>query len=578
MNRKVLVPVIAVLALLSFAAWAAAQGPVPEQPLEAQASVGSSFTYQGQLKQDGGVVDGSCDFQFRLYNAASGGSQIGSAQTVTGLGVQEGFFTANLDFGGGAFDGAARWLSVSVRCPAGSGSYTTLSPRQALSATPYALSLRPDAVVSNPATSSDGNNPTTAITGRATAVNGYAHGLLGDAYSPDGQGVSGNNYSTNGGIGVYGWSGATTGFARGVSGESHSPDGAGVFGWNDNGGDGVLGIVEGPESAGGAGVAGLNFGTTGFANGVWGDTDSPDGAGVVGYSDGGGDGVAGYVDGLEAASAVGVYGFNHATTGESKGVMGESQSPDGVGVFGWNDDGGDGVVGISTHDGSGVHGASYSETSFAVSGSNYAETGWGIGVYGDTSSDGPAVAANNSDTGIGLWARSAHGSLIEAVGNDLYDIEFWVSNDGDVYADGAFQSPAADFAELLPAQPGLEPGDVLAIGPDGKLTRTAEPYQTTVVGVYSSQPAFLGNSAGEEQSGRAPLALIGVVPVKVSTENGPIQPGDVLVASGTAGHAMRTEPVVVNGITFYPSGVVIGKALGSLDEGTGVIDVLVMLQ
>ncbi|HRO90731.1 MAG TPA: hypothetical protein PLC06_09555, partial [Promineifilum sp.] len=111
-----------------------------------------------------------------------------------------------------------------------------------------------------------------------------------------------------------------------------------------------------------------------------------------------------------------------------------------------------------------------------------------------------------------------------------------------------------------------------------KLTRSTEPYQTTVVGVYSSQPAFLGNSAGEEQDGRVPLALVGVVPVKVSAENGPIHPGDLLVASATVGHAMRAEPVVVDGVTFYPSGVVIGKALGSLDEGTGMIDVLVMLQ
>lgn len=552
MNRKVLVPVVAVLALLSFAAWAAAQGPIPEQSLEAQASVGSSFTYQGQLKQDGGVVDGSCDFQFRLYNAASGGSQIGSAQTATGLGVQEGFFTANLDFGGGAFDGAARWISVSVRCPAGSGSYTTLSPRQALSATPYALSLRPGAIVISTATTGDDNNQANAITARATATEGYANAFFGHANSPDGVGVFGENHSLEGGTGVFGWSNAESGWGRGVSGLTKDPGGAGVWG--------------------------INIATVGGGSGVSGDSNSPDGSGVFGYSDDGGDGVAGYVDGPNAHDGNGVLGVNMATTGDGKGVLGDSHSPDGVGVFGWNDDGGDGVVGISTHDGSGVHGASYSETSFAVSGSNYAETGWGIGVYGDTSSDGPAVAANNSDTGIGLWARSAHGSLIEAVGNDPYDIEFWVSNDGDVYADGAFQSPAADFAELLPAQPGLEPGDVLAIGPDGKLTRTAEPYQTTVVGVYSSQPAFLGNSAGEERDGRAPLALVGVVPVKVSTENGPIQPGDVLVASGTAGHAMRAEPVVVNGITFYPSGVVIGKALGSLDEGTGVIDVLIMLQ
>jgi len=67
-----------------------------------------------------------------------------------------------------------------------------------------------------------------------------------------------------------------------------------------------------------------------------------------------------------------------------------------------------------------------------------------------------------------------------------------------------------------------------------------------------------------------PLALAGVVPVKVCAESGAIQPGDLLVASGTAGRAMRGENP--------PAGTVIGKALGTLAEGEGVIDMLVMLR
>ena len=62
-----------------------------------------------------------------------------------------------------------------------------------------------------------------------------------------------------------------------------------------------------------------------------------------------------------------------------------------------------------------------------------------------------------------------------------------------------------------------------------------------------------------------------MVPVKVSAENGAIHPGDLLVASSTPGHAMKagSDPSV---------GTVIGKALGSLENGTGVIQMLVMLQ
>ncbi len=68
-----------------------------------------------------------------------------------------------------------------------------------------------------------------------------------------------------------------------------------------------------------------------------------------------------------------------------------------------------------------------------------------------------------------------------------------------------------------------------------------------------------------------PLAVVGIVPVKVSAENGPIRPGDLLVASSTPGHAMKAGP-------NPRRGTVIGKALEGLEEGTGVIQMLVMLR
>ena len=60
------------------------------------------------------------------------------------------------------------------------------------------------------------------------------------------------------------------------------------------------------------------------------------------------------------------------------------------------------------------------------------------------------------------------------------------------------------------------------------------------------------------------------VPCKVSAENGPIRPGDLLVTSSTPGHAMRDDRP--------EPGTILGKALGSIDFGTGLIEVLVMLQ
>ena len=115
-----------------------AQETQPEGLLAPQASLGSAFTYQGQLKKDGSPINGACDFQFSLYDTSSGGTQIASPQTVTGVSVSNGLFTTQIDFGSGAFNGDARWLQIAVKC-AGDVDFVTLSQRQPLTPAPYAL-------------------------------------------------------------------------------------------------------------------------------------------------------------------------------------------------------------------------------------------------------------------------------------------------------------------------------------------------------------------------------------------------------------------------------------------------------
>ena len=102
--------------------------------------LGTTFTYQGQLKDgSGNPITNTCDFQFNLYDAATSGNLVGNnPQTVTGVAVSNGYFTVNLDFGTSAFDGNKRWLQIAVSCPAG-GSYTPLTPLQPLTAAPYAF-------------------------------------------------------------------------------------------------------------------------------------------------------------------------------------------------------------------------------------------------------------------------------------------------------------------------------------------------------------------------------------------------------------------------------------------------------
>ncbi len=107
----------------------------------AQDAIGTDFTYQGQLKEGGLLTNGPYDFQFSLYDAASGGSQVGSTLTRDDVGVSDGLFTVELDFGD-VFDGNERWLEIAVRPGDSTGAYTTLTPRQQLTAAPYALHAR----------------------------------------------------------------------------------------------------------------------------------------------------------------------------------------------------------------------------------------------------------------------------------------------------------------------------------------------------------------------------------------------------------------------------------------------------
>src|SRR5687768_5607130 len=106
---------------------------------------GSAFTYQGRLTDGGAPPTGTYELEFKLFDAASGGTQQPQPSPVTlqftgaqAVSVTNGVFTVQLDFGASAFPGAARFLEMGVR-HVGDPSFTTLSPRQPVSSTPYAV-------------------------------------------------------------------------------------------------------------------------------------------------------------------------------------------------------------------------------------------------------------------------------------------------------------------------------------------------------------------------------------------------------------------------------------------------------
>ncbi len=139
MKTKKIVVIFLSLALLAALSAGAvrASGSILSQ-LFAPQSLGYAFTYQGYLADGASAANGVFDFQFRLYDALTGGSQVGSQLSVPNLSVANGYFTAALDFGASAFNGSRLWLEIDVKPDLGS-TYATLTPRIELTAAPYAL-------------------------------------------------------------------------------------------------------------------------------------------------------------------------------------------------------------------------------------------------------------------------------------------------------------------------------------------------------------------------------------------------------------------------------------------------------
>ncbi len=120
---------------------ASTQGDQPAaqdaQPAAAEGTtaLGTAFNYSGLLND--GAANGAFDFQFKLYDAATGGTQIGSTITRDDLQVKGGLFDTSLDFG--PFTDQLRYLEVGVRPGNQTGTYAILSPRRPISPVPVAM-------------------------------------------------------------------------------------------------------------------------------------------------------------------------------------------------------------------------------------------------------------------------------------------------------------------------------------------------------------------------------------------------------------------------------------------------------
>jgi hypothetical protein len=319
------------------------------------------------------------------------------------------------------------------------------------------------------------------------------------------------------------------------------------------------------STVGATGVVGISDGDSGpFATGVYGRAGAhPNGIGVFG-----------------TAVQTGVQGETSGTGGYPIGVLGFGQSsPTGIGVSGFGSQ--TGTSGIA----SGTSGFTVGLNGMSVanpSGLGGQIIGAGTGIR--------AITQNCNNSGIpggcatagtaGDFVTGAGGTILlgrEAVGN-TWTPTFRVDSTGRGYFNGGTQVGGADFAESIhvaKSERSYSPGDLLVVddGADRQLALASQPYSTRVAGIHSTKPGILATRHGlGAASSEIPVAVVGIVPCKVSAENGPIHRGDLLVSSSTAGHAMRGTD------RGRMLGALVGKALQNHGAGEGVIEVLVTLQ
>lgn len=188
MNRKRVIAAIgAALGIVAIipAASAAGSGNVPfrgDRDVQAATALGTGFTYQGRLTDAGSPANGAYDLRFILYDAETGGAQVGTVTaTKDDVQVVNGLFSVDLDFGATAFNGDARWLEIAVRPGTSTATHTVLSPRQPVSPTPYALYAKAAGSIALPF----------AATAAAAGVSGNSTGLLTVTQSGTGIALSG---------------------------------------------------------------------------------------------------------------------------------------------------------------------------------------------------------------------------------------------------------------------------------------------------------------------------------------------------------------------------------------------------
>lgn len=513
----------------------------------AEPPASAAFTYQGLLNDGGGSANGAYDLTFKLYDAAAGGTQIGSTVTVNDISVIDGVFTAQLDFGATSFDGNARWVEVAVRPGASSGTYSTLSPRQALTVAPYALFALNDANWLRSGTTLTNSGGTTFVgVNRNTRVTSSEY--FGIQAPTSGTSYGGMYLRTDSDTGkpFYGYRAGTAGPTAWTYLDGTTSDFR-IYNSGDRltvGSDGRVGIgTISPTAqldvtaASGVVIRATNTGT-GYCAQFTVNDSSDTANGIYAATYGGG-----YAGSFESHSTNATAALNcYKNQGLALRCWGTFSTAGTVPT--------DCVVSI-------------------LGGTDTEPGGGGFLVLGGVNGSNISIDSNE------IMARNNGATSTLYLNNDGGDVIIAPSGTAHVRV---LEIAGADVAERFPTSDTVEPGMVVMIDAanPGHLCLAKGKYNKRVAGVASGAnglPAgtILGNLPGHEDA--TPIALSGRVWVNCDTSDRAIEVGDMLTTSDTAGYAMAVET------TANASGAVIGKAMTGLAKGEkGMVLVLVNLQ